>query len=261
MAAINSITRWGAILLLPIFVAGCASTGGMSMKQCAIAGALIGGGAGTAAGDDAARAISAGAVIGGVAGALLCAGNREEPQKSGPVDSDGDGVPDNLDRCPNTPPGRTVDSNGCELDSDGDGVVDGMDQCPGTAKGVKVDGRGCPMPQTVVMSDSDAVNFEFDKSNLTPAAMSTLDGMVQTLQSTAPKGLTISGHTDSVGTDAYNMGLSQRRAASVADYLASKGIDRGRMKSAGFGESHPVVANDTAANRAKNRRVEIELME
>jgi OOP family OmpA-OmpF porin len=75
-----------------------------------------------------------------------------------PMDSDGDGVPDGIDKCPKTPKGATVDAKGCPKDSDGDGVFDGLDKCPGTAKGVKVDAEGCPTD-----SDRDGVFDGLDK--------------------------------------------------------------------------------------------------
>ncbi len=80
------------------------------------------------------------------------------------VDSDGDGVADGIDRCPNTPPGASVDSYGCELDSDGDGVKDSRDKCPGTPRGVSVNADGCP-----VDSDGDGVTDDMDKCPGTPA--------------------------------------------------------------------------------------------
>jgi len=80
------------------------------------------------------------------------------------VDSDGDGIADGMDRCPNTPPGASVDSYGCELDSDGDGVVDSKDKCPGTPRGVSVNADGCPID-----SDGDGVTDDMDKCPGTPA--------------------------------------------------------------------------------------------
>ena len=80
------------------------------------------------------------------------------------VDSDGDGVEDGSDRCPNTPAGASVDAYGCELDSDGDGVKDSMDQCPGTPRGVPVDANGCPND-----SDGDGVSDDMDECPGTPA--------------------------------------------------------------------------------------------
>ncbi len=80
-----------------------------------------------------------------------------------PIDSDGDGVPDYLDKCPNTPPGVKVDAHGCPIDSDGDGVPDYLDKCPDTPKGVKVDAHGCPLD-----SDGDGVPDYLDKCPDTP---------------------------------------------------------------------------------------------
>ena len=80
-----------------------------------------------------------------------------------PIDSDGDGVADYLDRCPNTPHGAVVDAKGCPIDSDGDGVPDGIDQCPNTPKGVAVDAKGCPLD-----SDGDGVPDYLDRCPNTP---------------------------------------------------------------------------------------------
>lgn len=85
-----------------------------------------------------------------------------------PTDTDGDGVPDRKDKCPNTPPGRDVGADGCELDSDGDGVVDGDDQCPDTPAGVEVDARGCPPDAD---SDGDGVVDGNDRCPDTPAGV------------------------------------------------------------------------------------------
>ncbi len=83
-----------------------------------------------------------------------------------PMDSDGDGVPDDLDKCPDTPAGVKVDSNGCPLDSDGDGIPDYKDKCPGTPAGVKVDSNGCPLD-----SDGDGVYDYLDKCPGTPSGV------------------------------------------------------------------------------------------
>ena len=76
-----------------------------------------------------------------------------------PIDSDGDGVPDYLDRCPGTPAGVEVDTNGCPVDSDGDGVPDHLDKCPGTPVGVPVDGTGCPITGIEVAGDEWLLRF------------------------------------------------------------------------------------------------------
>ncbi len=169
------------------------------------------------------------------------------------LDSDGDGVADSKDKCPGTPAGIKVDSNGCELDSDGDGVVDSKDHCPGTPAGVKVDMHGCP--EAVVL---EGVNFKHDSAKLTDSAKTVLDGVAETLRARPDMHVTIVGHTDSQGTDAYNMGLSQRRAESVRAYLVSKGVNASNLSARGDGESKPIADNKTAEGRAKNRRVELQ---
>ncbi len=93
---------------------------------------------------------------------------KPEPKKvvAAPLDSDGDGVPDNLDKCPDTPKGVKVDASGCPLDTDGDGVPDYLDKCPGTPAGVKVDASGCPLD-----TDGDGVPDYLDKCPGTPAGV------------------------------------------------------------------------------------------
>ncbi len=93
-------------------------------------------------------------------------------EKRAPIDTDGDGVADRKDKCPNTPPGRTVNENGCQLDADGDGVVDGDDRCPNTPAGTTVDNNGCPPD---VDSDGDGVPDRADDCPDTPAGVS-VDG-------------------------------------------------------------------------------------
>lgn len=162
--------RWSLILsfLLPLFAASHAVAAGNwweDKKTCIAVGAVAGAGIGATA--DAATA-GAGAVVGGLLGALLCQ----------PTDTDGDGVPDHRDSCPDTPKGVAVDDKGCPLDSDGDGVPDYLDKCPDTPKGAKVDESGCeikpppaePAPAAPVDldSDGDGVPDSIDKCPDTP---------------------------------------------------------------------------------------------
>ncbi|PLY16030.1 MAG: flagellar motor protein MotB [Sedimenticola sp.] len=173
------------------------------------------------------------------------------------LDSDGDGVADYKDKCPNTPAGAPVDANGCPLDSDGDGVPDYKDKCPGTPAGAKVDMNGCQIMGNITI---DLVNdeFDFDSAALKPSMKSALDGVAAKIKASAgDESLMVIGHTDSKGSDAYNQGLSERRASAVAGYLATKGISPAKMTTKGMGESQPVADNGTDAGRAKNRRVEI----
>jgi len=175
-----------------------------------------------------------------------------------PLDSDGDGVPDYQDKCPNTPAGVKVDSSGCPLDSDGDGVPDYKDQCPGTPPGVKVNQLGCPEREPIILK---GVNFAFDSAELTPESHTILDGVAGILTKHPDLKVTIAGHTDSIGTAAYNKKLSQRRAESVMNYLISRGVNPANLTAVGFGEERPIASNDTAEGRAKNRRVELQPQE
>lgn len=179
------------------------------------------------------------------------------PPPPPPADSDNDGVIDPNDKCPNTPAGVKVDAVGCPLDTDGDGVPDYLDKCPGTPKGFKVDAEGCIIEQKIVLR---GVNFEYDKDQLTAEAKSILDGILPGLVSQPKLTLEIGGHTDSRGSDAYNKGLSQRRANSVVKYLTEKGVSADRMRAVGYGETKPVADNKTEEGRAENRRVEFDVL-
>ncbi len=176
------------------------------------------------------------------------------------IDSDGDGVPDSRDACPGTPKGTAVDSKGCALpppDGDGDGVIDVNDACPDTPRGLQVDPRGCAIKaQVLVLRD---VNFEFDKASLTADAQLTLDQIAAGLRGQPTMEVRIEGHTDSIGSDVYNLRLSKARAQSVRSYLIQHGIADSRISSEGYGESKPVADNDTAEGRAMNRRVEFKV--
>ena len=107
-----------------------------------------------------------------------------------------------------------------------------------------------------VTMKENMVNFGFDSSNLTSAAMANLDKLAEVLKNNPDTNINIYGHTDSKGTDEYNLSLSDRRAAAVKSYLASKGIASSRMIPMGVGEKEPIATNDTDAGRAQNRRVE-----
>jgi OOP family OmpA-OmpF porin len=187
-----------------------------------------------------------------------------------PLDSDGDGVPDYLDKCPNTPAGVKVDATGCPLDSDGDGVPDYLDKCPNTPAGVQVDADGCPIKkETVVIVQppeieslvlSGDANFEFNKAALLPNAYPVLDSLVGTMKKHNEYKWEVGGYTDGVGSVNYNLGLSQRRAQAVVDYLITKGVNSNNLKVVGYGKSNPIATNDTPEGRAMNRRVEIKVL-
>ena len=101
------------------------------------------------------------------------------------------------------------------------------------------------------------VHFAFDKSNLTASAKDTLNVIVRYLKDHLDRNVEVQGHTDSIGTDAYNQGLSERRANAVKDYFVSQGISVGRISIHGFGESKPIADNGTKEGRALNRRAVI----
>lgn len=171
------------------------------------------------------------------------------------ADADGDGVPDDKDKCPGTPAGVQVDADGCPLDSDGDGVPDYLDKCFGTRSGVSVDKDGCEIVGNLTI---DLTNEEFDSNSaaLKPEMKTALADLASKIKaSTGNEVLTVIGHTDSMGSDAYNQKLSVRRAQATADYLSSQGI--GNIRVEGRGESQPIADNGTAEGRNQNRRVEV----
>lgn len=164
-----------------------------------------------------------------------------------PVDSDGDGVMDPDDKCPGTPPGVAVDSVGCPLPP----------PCEAPQPGQPVNLQGCAVGDVVVLH---GVTFEFDSARLTANAKAVLDTVVTALGAVAVQ-VEIDGHTDSIGSDEYNIKLSERRAASVQAYLTENGIDASRLMTKGFGESMPVADNETDEGREMNRRVELKIVE
>ena len=249
------------LVLFVAMVAGCATRSHDSRVACAAAGALGGGAIGGASEGDADGAL-AGAVIGGIIGFLICPNTvaaapepEPAPEPAPPGDADGDGVTDDRDRCPTTPAGAKVDSNGCELDSDGDGVVDSRDACPGTARGVKVDSKGCEIVAKVI--SLDGVFFHTNSAELKGDSYSILDSAAGTLASIPNVSVEVAGHTDSQGDAGYNQNLSQQRAETVRRYLISKGVSASRLSATGYGESQPVADNSSSAGRAQNRRVEL----
>lgn len=109
----------------------------------------------------------------------------------------------------------------------------------------------------VVIQLPGAILFDFDSANIRPDAERALNDVAQVIKSYARRPVRIEGHTDSVASDEYNQSLSERRAASVMQWLSSNGVERARLSSSGFGERKPVATNDSAAGRQQNRRVEV----
>lgn len=116
-----------------------------------------------------------------------------------------------------------------------------------------------PVMSSKVTFSADAF-FDFDKSVLKPEGKAKLDDLVQKIQDIKLEVIIAVGHTDSIGSVAYNQKLSVRRAEAVKAYLVSKGIEKNRVYTEGKGKSQPIASNKTAAGRAKNRRVEIEVV-
>ncbi len=155
------------------------------------------------------------------------------------------------------------------LDDDSDGVNNCEDKCPNTEAGTIVGPDGCAKP---VVIDLRGVNFKFDRpkpgeSDIAPTlqeptedSVAILDQAVDTLQRYPAVKVELDGHTDSIGTEAYNQKLSERRAQIVHDYLTSHGIDADRIVAVkGFGETQPIATNKTREGRARNRRTELQV--
>jgi outer membrane protein OmpA-like peptidoglycan-associated protein len=175
-------------------------------------------------------------------------------------DTDKDGINDEEDKCPQV--AGTARYQGCPVpDTDNDGVNDEEDRCP-TVAGIR-ENNGCPeVKQEVVNKVNYAAKnifFITGSAKLSNKSYKALDEVAQILKDDADLKLSIEGHTDNVGKQEFNQTLSENRAASVKTYLASKGIEENRLRSAGFGMDQPVADNKTAAGRSKNRRVEMKL--
>ncbi len=207
-------------------------------------------------------------------------------------DRDGDGIPDDIDECPDDPEDRDgfQDSDGCpDPDNDGDGIPDEQDMCPDEPGTPEMDGcpdrdddglpdnidkcpdepgppetEGCPLddpPYVTLETDrlrlKTNILFETGKDTIQQQSFKVLDEVVGVLKQNPSVGpILIEGHTDNVGSRPYNLDLSNRRAKSVLEYLVKQGIDRSRLTSKGFGFDRPVAPNTDALGRAKNRRVE-----
>jgi OOP family OmpA-OmpF porin len=228
-----------ALAVLGFFVTGC--TGVMTKNQAAVVagltcGTMAGVGLGVSAKNDHNRNPTGSAIGGALGGALLCGGLAylltEDPKpKPAPPPPPPPPPPAPKPRPAPPPPPPPP---------------------PPPAK---------PKPapkveRTIILDD---VLFDFDKSNIKPEAGAILDRLVAFMKENKDQKAALSGHTDSVGSDAYNQKLSERRTNSVKDFVVKKGVESGRISSQGFGESKPIADNKTKEGRAKNRRVEIKV--
>jgi len=145
-------------------------------------------------------------------------------------------------------------------DSDGDGVSDKFDKCPNTPAGTQVDGAGCPIkfpePKETTSATYSNIQFEFDSSVLKTESYSILDRLSSDLRESGGT-VTLDGHASAEGTEAYNMNLSRDRANSVKQYLVNSGVDASKITVNALGESAPIASNATEEGRVLNRRVEI----
>lgn len=141
-------------------------------------------------------------------------------------------------------------------DSDGDGVPDAGDKCPGTPQGMPVDGVGCGLSQVITLT---GVTFDFNKATLTPDSRKILEEVALKVKHFSEVPMELEGHTDSIGSDSYNLKLSDLRAKSVREFLIEQGVSGDKLTAKGLGESHPVADNTTDAGRALNRRVELHI--
>ncbi|VVP06803.1 OmpA family protein [Pseudomonas fluorescens] len=226
------------VLLLGSLLTGCAthSDGTAPLNQrtwpiCSLIGGLVGGGLGAI---ESGAWAAGGAALGILTGGLICYAQDG--------DQDSDGVFDRRDRCPDTPADTPVEHHGCPRPQYPGGVTEPVVQS-----------------EVITLSDAGDVLFATNQSDLTPAAKSQLDALMTRLQGADVSSIKVVGHTDNVGTDAYNQALSERRANSVADYLLSQGVAPNKVSSEGKGESEPVAENDTEEGRAKNRRVDLHI--
>ncbi|MBT8296594.1 MAG: OmpA family protein [Gramella sp.] len=173
-------------------------------------------------------------------------------------DTDGDGVADPDDDCPEV--AGLAEMNGCP-DADGDGVRDNEDDCPEEAGPAA--SNGCPEPTAEVISElneySKTVLFDLNKATIRTESEEALQSIVDIMNEYSTTIFHVEGHTDSSGSDAYNMKLSKERAASVATWLEENGVPSKRLTSEGYGETQPIATNSTAKGRQDNRRVEISL--
>jgi OOP family OmpA-OmpF porin len=208
-------------------------------------------------------------------GVAMPFGDRVQPKvKSVIIDSDGDGVMDRLDKCPNTPPGIQVDSVGCPHmskrrlvsfsgrecpiktnlpDEDRDGVEDSVDQCPGTPCDFSVDSKGCPIKAIL------RIHFATDSAEISDFSMKRVKKFAKFLLEHKGSLVHITGHTDNRASDAYNMVLSKKRADAVRKALIDFGVSSSRLSTEGRGERDPVASNATEQGMALNRRIEVTL--
>lgn len=193
------------------------------------------------------------------------------PIEPGPVktqgcpDRDGDTIIDKVDECPNEP--GPIETKGCP-DSDGDLVPDFRDKCPNQPVDRRADpahSDGCPSKVIVTKAQIvilDKIHFDFNKATIKSDSFPLLTEIAKVINDNPQiKLIEVAGHTDNVGSDAYNLKLSQARVDSVVKHLVKFGnVDAARLQAVGYGESRPVDSNENEEGRAMNRRVEFNIL-
>ncbi|WP_298762372.1 OmpA family protein [uncultured Polaribacter sp.] len=192
----------------------------------------------------------------------MCPNEKGTKANKGCPDSDGDGVINKKDKCPNQ--AGPMANSGCPWpDSDKDGVLDKDDKCPNVA-GV-ASNKGCPAAVITKEAESSlgefakAILFNSGKSSFKPGVTSKLNAIVKVMKNYPNANFLIEGHTDSQGSAALNLRISEKRATAVRDYLVKNGIPTTRLQSIGYGEGEPIATNKTRAGRAQNRRVVVKV--
>jgi outer membrane protein OmpA-like peptidoglycan-associated protein len=189
-------------------------------------------------------------------------------------DRDLDGIMDNVDKCPDVPEDKDgwEDEDGCpDPDNDSDGILDPADKCPLQPETVNnyEDDDGCPdvkLDLVEVRRDigkieiKQKVFFDTGKATIKSVSFTLLNQVATVLKTAESMRVLVEGHTDSVGSDATNMKLSDARSESVRQYLIGQGVPNDRLTAQGFGETKPIESNRTAKGRELNRRVEFTIL-
>jgi outer membrane protein OmpA-like peptidoglycan-associated protein len=187
-----------------------------------------------------------------------------------PPDRDKDGIFDADDKCPDEPEDKDgiQDDDGCpEVDIDNDGIPDTEDACPhepGPRSEVP-EKNGCPgltkFEEDGSITLLEPIQFEYNRATIKPVSYPILDEVVILMKARPEIAIGVYGHSDNKGGKAYNLKLSQARAAACLDYLVKHGVEQKRLQSEGYGPDKPVADNATEEGRAKNRRVEFKVVE
>ena len=190
------------------------------------------------------------------------------------VDADGDGFQDDVDGCPFDAEDFDTwqDEDGCpDTDNDLDGIFDTVDQCPFDPETVNqyLDEDGCPddAPSRVIVQQeriviTEKVFFQYGKATIRSMSHSLLDEVATVINDNPRlKLIQVEGHTDSDGSEQFNLKLSQARADAVMAYLVEQGVESSRLQSKGFGESLPIDTNATRGGKSRNRRVEFAILD